>query len=1381
MPKSYTSRLIRILLIFGCLLALNAFVIKAQDAGSPTDTPTDTPIEIPTDIPTDLPSEVPTDVVVPTDIPAPTDVPTVEAPTETPIPTEEATVVETEPVATVTDVPTVEPQVPQLPEEPVLNILVRETFDNGDLSPWNAEGWSLIPDANGLVMTVSNSNQPAYLLKGEFSNVAVKATFKWDAGSVQLNVRQSAVGAYTASLAADGTVQLTRAGEVLGAAVAPPAAADGWRSLRLSAIDTVIRVEVDGVEVIAVQDAFLMPPGQVSMAGNFPANEDGTVSGTLEADNFFLWVPQAEYGQYPAPTAVPTIEPVVLPTEEPTAEPTQEVTVVPTEETTPLPSGKASGEVAPPSPQQLAHAEASGNDLFANAVTITDIYPGNQDSGDTTAATEEANEPNVAPLTIAGCGVNVGRTAWFNFTPTSTGNYTISLAGSNFDTVLAVYTGATFATPLTKVACNDDASTKTLTSSVTFNGVNGTTYHIQIGGYQKAFGLYNISVQKVGVIVPKAPVLTNPPTGSTLADLRPDFSWLTTLNATHYEIQISTNSKFTTLVFNPAPIGTATTNTPSADLSENVLYYWRVRGINSNGMFGAYSGARTFTIKLSPPALDKPLAGSVVTTARPSFVVKPYGAGANNYHIQLSDTNTFPGDVDFTFDKTATTIPAIASLHQGTWYWRLGVTDVMTNNTTFGPSRSFIVDLKKAPTPDKIFPTAGTANVVFSWYAATGATTYTVDVATDDGFGTIVGSCTPVPSTALTCTVSNLNPGSYSWRVVSSFDTTPALVPPGHFTVGPTAPVAPVLGNPAANITIASQTPTFDWTAAVGTVGTPYTYELQYATNATFTTDLVTVPVSGITHTPGSNLDAGPGGAGKKYYWRVRTINNIGGPSAYTAARSFTIRTAGPTLKLPADGATTTNTKQPFSWLAYPGAEYHIQIDDDPGFGTPIADPSGLAGLTFTPATALPQGTYYWHVSAEDVQNTESDFSPSRSLIVNIQTSPADHANFVAASAANVTFKWALVAGATGYTLQIDDDSAFGSPIVLAPATITTTSRLVTGIGPGTWYWRVIAEGVDTALPPEIVRTFAVTAAVPAAPKLVSPPNNSTIWTTTPTLSWNATTTLTGSPFTYDLLICGNAACTTGVDSHPGIGTSFPATLSLGTYYWKVRTVNTNGALGNYSAPFKFTITNPPKPVLSAPANGSTITLSQPNFTWKKPLGAVTYNIYYDNFNPPTSQHNSTPITALSFKPSAPLLNDTYSWQIRAYDALGTPSVLSDVWSVKITTPTSGAPLANRFAPDNPAGYQIPKLTWGPITWTNGGGWYEIQVDDSSNFALPILFETPHNASVLPSGTQSLTQGVGGFPVLPNGVYFWRVRACDATPAHTCGAWSTVGSFSQDQ
>src|SRR5436190_405987 len=78
------------------------------------------------------------------------------------------------------------------------------------------------------------------------------------------------------------------------------------------------------------------------------------------------------------------------------------------------------------------------------------------------------------------CGA-IGSTVWYTWTAPATTQEEFSLQYSTYDTVISVYTnGASFGA-LGYLGCNDD--TYGLQSSVKINVTSGTTYAIQVGGY----------------------------------------------------------------------------------------------------------------------------------------------------------------------------------------------------------------------------------------------------------------------------------------------------------------------------------------------------------------------------------------------------------------------------------------------------------------------------------------------------------------------------------------------------------------------------------------------------------------------------------------------------------------------------------------------------------------------------------------------------------------------------------------------------------------------------------------------------------------------------------------------------------------------------------
>jgi len=115
------------------------------------------------------------------------------------------------------------------------------------------------------------------------------------------------------------------------------------------------------------------------------------------------------------------------------------------------------------------------NDNFTSAQIIGGCS-GNV-NGTNVSATKETGEPNHSPDNNGG-----SKSVWYAWQAPATGSATITTAGSSFDTVLAVYTGASVGS-LTPIVKNDDASGNDTTSSVNFNATDGTTYMIAVDGY----------------------------------------------------------------------------------------------------------------------------------------------------------------------------------------------------------------------------------------------------------------------------------------------------------------------------------------------------------------------------------------------------------------------------------------------------------------------------------------------------------------------------------------------------------------------------------------------------------------------------------------------------------------------------------------------------------------------------------------------------------------------------------------------------------------------------------------------------------------------------------------------------------------------------------
>ena len=113
------------------------------------------------------------------------------------------------------------------------------------------------------------------------------------------------------------------------------------------------------------------------------------------------------------------------------------------------------------------------NDNFLNATMLGDTERSVE--GSTRGATTETGEPAHHGTASAAASV------WWNWVAPTLGQVTFDTGGSDFDTVLAVYEGATLTT-LEPVASNDD-DFGAETSRVSFMTITGRTYHLVVAGF----------------------------------------------------------------------------------------------------------------------------------------------------------------------------------------------------------------------------------------------------------------------------------------------------------------------------------------------------------------------------------------------------------------------------------------------------------------------------------------------------------------------------------------------------------------------------------------------------------------------------------------------------------------------------------------------------------------------------------------------------------------------------------------------------------------------------------------------------------------------------------------------------------------------------------
>jgi hypothetical protein len=119
-----------------------------------------------------------------------------------------------------------------------------------------------------------------------------------------------------------------------------------------------------------------------------------------------------------------------------------------------------------------AYAIAPANDLITKATNITTV-----NYGVTLTNVDEATESVSDP--ILSCVGNQGKdSVWFTFTPSSSGEVSISTANSGYDTVLALFSGGPGGTSLTELGCNNNSGGQTSALKMLLRG--GVKYYVEV-------------------------------------------------------------------------------------------------------------------------------------------------------------------------------------------------------------------------------------------------------------------------------------------------------------------------------------------------------------------------------------------------------------------------------------------------------------------------------------------------------------------------------------------------------------------------------------------------------------------------------------------------------------------------------------------------------------------------------------------------------------------------------------------------------------------------------------------------------------------------------------------------------------------------------------
>ncbi len=513
------------------------------------------------------------------------------------------------------------------------------------------------------------------------------------------------------------------------------------------------------------------------------------------------------------------------------------------------------------------------------------------------------------------------------------------------------------------IVFKDSAVTDT---SMTVSGLaNGVLYYWRVMAQNQGgvSAWSNLSGFTTIAAAPKQPSLISPADGAVGQTIPLTVIWNKAVGAATYVLQVATDTGFT--LISAADSMLTDTAKSLAGLANSTKYYWRVQAKNPTGA-SAWSTVRSFTTfaaALGTPVLRSP---ADAATGQPVAAVVSWQAvsGAKNYRVQASMSNDFSTIFVQDSGLTDTSATLAGLVNNTTYFWRARAENAAGFGNWTSPWR-FTTIMAAPQIPALVAPadaaTGQQLSLALAWNTAAGAATYSLQVAADSNFGSIVAADSIIADTAQTVT-GLLNSTTYYWRVASRNPVgTSGWSVRRSFTTFAATLQTPTLTSPQNGATGISIVPTLIWS----TVANATTYEVQVSG----VNDFSTVLTDDATLTSGSKpLSALLNST--MYYWRVRA-KSLSGTSNWTDSWTFTtIITvpATPVLVLPNDNAGGQPVSLSLLWNRANGAAtYYVQVAADTGFVSVISSDSTLTDTSKAVSGLANGSTYYWRVQARNL------------------------------------------------------------------------------------------------------------------------------------------------------------------------------------------------------------------------------------------------------------------------------------------------------------------------------------------------------------------------------------------------------------------------------
>lgn len=805
--------------------------------------------------------------------------------------------------------------------------------------------------------------------------------------------------------------------------------------------------------------------------------------------------------------------------------------------------------------------------------------------------------------------------------------------------------------------------------------------------------------------LPPAPEKVNlllPVDGAVGASLTPDFEWDERINATGYELVISTDQSFADGMQAVIEESSLSTNTYSVDegnsLSKETEYFWRVRAVNATGS-SPWSDVYSFVTVGDPPSkvtLLSPENESTGISIMPTFEWEQQ-ASAAAYQLQISSsTESFDSTAHLVLDKPDLSQNTYSLLqfdeleNAKSYYWRVR----SSNNAGESDWSDTLKFTTSAPVPVLVSPedqsTSTPVNPVLSWGNIESAQYYDVQIATDEIFTQIASEATALSDTSFIPEELSFD-STYHWRVrVQLNDIESEWSEPFTFTVKANPPAFPQLVSPDSGAVNVSLEPNLVWEAPANAVS----YEIQVSKSMAFDSGFV-LDTTGYENTDYllSGLENGT-----SYYWRVRAFNSEGTAGQWSLPGEFKTLPLLPetvTLLTPADSTSDAGIPVHFTWsISSLASHYDFQYSENPDF-TFKADTSVTSAELLL--EALDSGAkYYWRVRAANGAGN-SAWTHSRSIETGVGgfpgpllTAPNDEEDGMGTA---LELSWSAVRGADYYQVQVSAFQNFDI-VEIDTSNVKTTTLDLSELKKETGYfWRVRAHDAKGSTAWSSVRSFTTQSQVPGIVKVNLPADSSADVELPVRLSWNPGEGVNH----YQVRLSEQRNFSIAIDSSNISDTTLTLSgLDFDTeYYWQVRAINDAGS-GPWTEVHYFStiVPIPEVPELVNPEKGSETDFPV-RFGWNEVVYAQNYDLQVstrDDFDSLTV--DSSGIEQVVAEISGLKDGSTYYWRVRAVNRAGAGS-WSAMHDFKTVTLTS---VERDVLPDEFALHQNYPNPFNPVT-----------------------------------------------------------------------------------